>query len=126
MIINVLHILWYKLSSSRAIQNIVDNIIASPDHENPQELMGLSNTEWTAYADGLSLDELARWRYEGWPTECACCGKTINPKKYGWMVRKNKVYHIYHVQCLVDKKGRTKKTLRPFSKKNARKTPKKI
>ncbi len=63
--------------------------------------LGLSFIEETAYGH-LRPDELAKWRYEGWPNICPACGKEIqNLEKLGWVVkRKDGDPRLVHLACL--------------------------
>jgi hypothetical protein len=49
----------------------------------------MSNEEWAAYAFGAGPDEIARWRYNGWPTTCPECGKALvyGDPDLGWIVK---------------------------------------
>jgi hypothetical protein len=47
-------------------------------------LLGLSDWEATAYADGARPTEIARLRYDGWPTECGYCHRPLDYHEYGW------------------------------------------
>jgi hypothetical protein len=33
---------------------------------------------------GIPFDAIAKWRYEGWPTECALCSKRLSVGKEPW------------------------------------------
>lgn len=73
--------------------------------ENPGEigtLLNLSLTEMTAFVHGAGFEDLARWRYSGWPVNCAICGKGMVIENFGWIVKegKNDTSTIVHVECL--------------------------
>ncbi len=41
------------------------------------KILGYSQQEWKADVFGVPLEDIARWRYEGWPQYCSKCGKPI-------------------------------------------------
>jgi len=73
--------------SADEADTIANDILASPDATRVVEQLGLSKKEYTAYMHGTPFDLIARWRYEGWPTECGRCHKPIDSDQYGWTVR---------------------------------------
>lgn len=66
-----------------------------------REKFMFDNFEATAYAHGGNLNDIARFRYEGWPKYCAKCGKYIDYKAYGWWLKfDNKEQPILmHIEC---------------------------
>ena len=48
--------------------------------------LGLSCYEATAYAHGAGMAGLVQLRYEGWPTTCYQCGKSLEYRQFGWGV----------------------------------------
>ena len=83
-----------KLSEDIAY-DIVDEIIED-FHEGkiskqPREELNMDNYEWTAFCHGASLSVLAIWRKEGWLEQCSQCGNKIKYKKYGWIIRDDKL-----------------------------------
>ena len=66
---------------------IYDEIMDSARAPYVAELLEMSDQEWTAYAQGASFGDIARWRFDGWPTRCAECGRSLNPSTYRWTVR---------------------------------------
>ena len=66
------------------------------------EYFGLSEKEYTAHGNAAGLGFIARWRYEGWPTQCHICKKPLDSDKYYWAVTtdaegKN---HLAHIDCM--------------------------
>ena len=78
-----------KLSSDDAIDLIDESrelYNKDKDYEgNLRDYLKMDNYEYTAYAWGCSLNTIAKWRYEGWPTHDCKTGETINYKEYGWL-----------------------------------------
>jgi hypothetical protein len=65
------------------------------------ELFGLSDPESTAYGHGVPFEELAEWRYEGWPSTCARCGRPIDVEAYGWFAGEEREGNsvLVHIKC---------------------------
>lgn len=63
--------------------------------------LGLSDIEFASYGK-VGFEELARWRYEGWPDICPTCGRKIeNIEKGGWVVKRiNGAPRLVHIACL--------------------------
>jgi hypothetical protein len=67
------------------------------------EGLGLSVIENTAYCHGVGLDELAAWRRDGWPKQCAVCKRQLDLPKGGWMATQvDASGHslIIHIPCM--------------------------
>lgn len=79
-----------------------DEILESPKIENISEHLGLSIPEYSAYAQGLGLDDLAKIRKSGWPNICKVCGKIINIETGGWFAKLDEQEKVYltHIDCL--------------------------
>ena len=51
---------------------------------------------------GLPYSFIAKWRYEGWPTSCAMCDKSINADLDGWsFIRSLKIKNVEIENTLV-------------------------
>jgi hypothetical protein len=71
---------------------------AGPPHAH--DLLGLSPAESTAFGI-VGFDELARWRYSGWPNVCPVCGQEIAVEKFGWWPKEVDGRHrLVHISCL--------------------------
>ncbi|WP_431320042.1 hypothetical protein [Rhizobium sp. YTU87027] len=68
--------------AEQALDEILDSSLAA----DVQNQLGFSRAEWTAYAYGASLSELASWRQDGWPDRCIVCGNQIEIDRFGWIV----------------------------------------
>lgn len=81
-------------------QQLLDNILESSNASSVESVLGLSRVEWTAYAQGMSFECIANFRYKGWPRTCIECGRPISVENFGWWFQElhGKV-HIKHVQC---------------------------
>ena len=88
-----------NLSEAQVI-DIIESILDTEDAPNVTTILGISNIEWTAYAQGASFGEIAEWRRSGWPKNCAVCGREINISNFGWWVTEmNGVSAIRHIKC---------------------------
>jgi hypothetical protein len=67
-------------------QSILDAMLDSPFSSEIEKRLGFARPEWTAFAHGASLQELATWRKDGWPTKCLACGKAIDVARFGWRI----------------------------------------
>ncbi len=74
------------------------------DHapETLAQQLGMSHQEWTAFCHGVPFAQLAEWRYQGWPTSCGICGKSLDAAVFGWFGREvaPEVFRLVHVRCL--------------------------
>jgi hypothetical protein len=76
--------------------------IADTRHGDLRELLGMSSVEYTAYAHGASLVQIARWRRDGWPSHCAICGRNLDVPQFGWVPREiEPVFVLVHIACLL-------------------------
>ena len=81
-------------------EEIYDNIMEHGHNDSWQEVLSMNTTEATAFMHGASFAEIARWRYEGWPTHCPVCGESLDISGGGWMVRETKAgSSIAHIGC---------------------------
>lgn len=82
--------------------SILDRILDSAQAEKVESLLALSRAEWTAHCHGATFSDLARWRYHGWPTQCAACGREINVADFGWkVVEVGGFSNLKHIRCPV-------------------------
>lgn len=92
--------------SPAEVQQLYDQTTPSEVFEN----WGLSQTEYTAFGHGADFENLATWRYQGWPTRCSICsGQLPTPEEYGWFVWDDEEQApgnyggrlgIVHIECL--------------------------
>jgi hypothetical protein len=103
--IDVIKSLYNKDITSDEAQSILDNILDRFHREKEPivwaEEIGLSRYEATAYAQGASLDDIARFRYEGWPNLCSKCKRSIDYREYGWWIDHNEdgSVQFHHIKC---------------------------
>ncbi|NTF66279.1 hypothetical protein A6U85_32445 [Agrobacterium sp. 13-626] len=85
-------------------QKILDEVLDSPLASETEKTLGFSRIEWTAFAHGASLQELAAWRKGGWPTQCLVCGKLIDVASFGWRVIDDGKGNsgLRHIRCPAD------------------------
>jgi|SRR6186713_2625700 hypothetical protein len=88
-----------KLRPTQA-EGILSAVLDSDDAREVEKLLMLTNIEWTAYAHGATLADLAGWRYRGWPVECVRCGAAIALESFGWKVIDiNGTSGLRHIRC---------------------------
>lgn len=90
-----------ELTLSQA-EDLLDSAMASDAGTAPSRL-GMSAVEWSAYAHGAHLSDLARWRLDGWPSTCDVCGLSVDVSAFGWVVREREGTSdvgLIHVSCL--------------------------
>ena len=70
-------------------------------------LFGLSEIEMQVFLHGAGLDDLAKWRYEGWPDESPVSGKKVELEQGHWTIRDmfdeddaKEDLRIFHLDCL--------------------------
>ena len=65
------------------------------------DLVGMSADEQTAYLHGATLDVLARFRLQGWPTECCRCGAALHLAAEHWLYMLNQHVEpvLVHLEC---------------------------
>ena len=78
------------------------------DSEATHVLLCMSRAEWQAFRDDPGFDDLAKWRYEGWPNTCSLCGKEIVVEQYEWVAASGPPDSadpdpsMFHVACIPD------------------------
>jgi len=88
-----------RVSAQQAEQALGEVLDYSLAADVPNEL-GFSRAEWTAYAYGASLSELASWRRDGWPDRCIVCSNQIEIDRFGWIVIEVMgASRLKHVSC---------------------------
>ena len=85
---DILDLLYQNKISLKEAENILDDI-AKQYHEDKQSLDwrlegGFSEYEATAYAQGAFLNDIAKFRYDGWPNSCCVCNLPLDYTQYGW------------------------------------------
>ncbi len=69
-----------------------------------REAVCMTESEYTAYLHGATLEALARWRRSGWPSECLFCGQPVRTDVHGWfaceMPSQSGTWGIIHAHCL--------------------------
>ena len=72
------------------------------DAANAAELLAMSKQEWTAFLHGALFQEIAAWRYDGWPTTCAICGEPLDAAGTGWFAREMQPekHSLVHIECI--------------------------
>lgn len=99
--VDILYELHKNLISCDQAYSIYEDVIESSDAEHIAEILGLSEFEWTAFAQGVPFNVLSRWRYYGWPDECYICKEKIDITRYYWYASEEKEHWIIrHVDCL--------------------------
>jgi hypothetical protein len=90
-----------KYAQDRAGE-MISEMLSSPDGADTARKFGFSKTEWTAFAHGAELTEVASWRYDGWPDICCICKLPIIVENFGWqVVDDDDVSGLRHVRCPV-------------------------
>lgn len=88
-----------RLTAEQA-DEFLAHVLDSPEAGKAESLLMLTRPEWTAHGHGSTLEELARWRYRGWPTRCIRCSREIEIDKFGWkVVDVDGVSALSHIQC---------------------------
>jgi hypothetical protein len=81
-------------------EKILSALLDSDHAGEVEKLLMLTNIEWTAYAHGATLADLARWRYLGWPLQCVRCRVAITLASFGWkVVDIAGVSMLRHIRC---------------------------
>jgi len=68
----------------------------------------LTPFEHRASCHGVGYEELAKWRYGGWPETCQICGKPIGIEREHWLARCKEgsaSFSLAHIACLPVQKG---------------------
>jgi hypothetical protein len=99
---NVLKEIYERKITEVQAEEILNAVLDSPEAGLVATLLGFSNVEWTAYAQGGSLDEIATWRYVGWPKNCVICGLPISVGSFGWfVVDVSGASKLKHIMCKI-------------------------
>lgn len=98
-----------RLTASQA-GDVVDEVLESDQASELPSLLGMDEYEWTAYAHGACVADLALWREQGWPATCCICGLPLAIKEFGWTVRpfddSDGNVRIVHLGCVVGEGSR--------------------
>ena len=87
-------------SSLAEAESGYDQVMDSSEAAHVAEILGLNRIEWTAFGHGVPFDELAKWRYNGWPDVCPLCNRKVDIEKFGWMAKGENGHHvIMHLSC---------------------------
>lgn len=94
------HLIDGKITEENA-EDILGEILEDMNRTVPvQELLGMSQYEWTAYGHGADFRDIANWRAHGWPNRCFICGQPINIERFGWLSRRHEgQMQLRHVEC---------------------------
>jgi hypothetical protein len=100
--IDVLEELYY----GRITEDVADQLLGDALDNNtgeppePHRSLGITDIEYRAYMDVASLQQLAIWRYEGWPEVCYMCGEPLRlESEKGWIVKVDQgKYVIVHTR----------------------------
>jgi hypothetical protein len=97
---DLLRELFEKKISEEDAAELLDNVLDSSDGRNTESVLMFTRAEWTAYGHGAGLSDLARWRYQGWPSKCVRCGREIALDRFGWkVVERNGLSVLEHIRC---------------------------
>lgn len=82
---DILKEIYSQRITEKEAQSLFDKII-DEGLGSPSELMMLNlRKEYTAILlHDMPFTTVARWRYEGWPSKCAICGKDLNLEQGNW------------------------------------------
>jgi len=85
---DILDLLYRNKISLKEAEETLDNIVKQ-FHRDDQSLdwrveANFSEFEATAYAQGAFLNDIAKLRYEGWPSSCCMCNLPLDYTQYGW------------------------------------------
>jgi len=70
--------------AENALDKIVQQFHQKDDPSDWRLEAGFSEAEATAYAQGAFLNDIAKFRYEGWPNLCCVCNLPLDHTQYGW------------------------------------------
>jgi hypothetical protein len=88
-----------KLSEDDA-RSLISDVLSSTAAASVASRLGFSRIEWTAFAQGAGLSEIASWRRCGWPSDCQVCGDPIEIENFGWFIfYKNGNSRLRHIRC---------------------------
>jgi len=87
-------------NAHKIFNEAVDNFHNAKGKDDPYKLTGFDKFERTAHCLFCSFSVIAKWRYEGWPLNCAECGKKIIKEKFGWRCKIiNGKEYLTHIEC---------------------------
>ena len=92
-----------KLTNEQA-EDVCSDVLADTSSTIPaHEMLGMSRIEWTAYCHGAEFQDIANWRFHGWPSRCFTCGQWIVVDNFGWLARKHEGrMQLEHIVCPID------------------------
>jgi hypothetical protein len=97
---DILKELYLNTLSVEGADAVLNGVLESDDAPDIERVLLLSRPEWTAYGQGATLAEIARWRYHGWPKRCTACGLTIEVEDFGWkVVEADGDSLLKHIRC---------------------------
>jgi methyl coenzyme M reductase gamma subunit len=97
---DILKELYENRVTEAQVDELASATLGSSEGANVEALLGFSNAEWTAHAQGASFSEIAFWRYHGWPKNCVLCGHAIDVKDFGWfIVDVDGISKLKHIMC---------------------------
>lgn len=100
MVRDILSELMVGVLSEDQADEILSTVLDSPQADKIENLLGFSHAEWTAYAQGALLVEIASWRKNGWPVKCNKCGGAIDVDQFGWLVIDSDGESVLkHIRC---------------------------
>jgi hypothetical protein len=82
-------------------RNVEDQVHDETLYETLADHFGLSTIESKVFVRLASPITLARWRYEGWPSECNVCNQKINLENFDWSAQERDKggMGIVHFKC---------------------------
>lgn len=101
MTVDLLKLIFEQEISVEDAERIYDEVVDGSKGASLREVLGLSRQEWTAFGFGVWFDELAVWRYEGWPRRCQRCGLEIDVGNFGWqaIAVDGERHRLRHFKC---------------------------
>lgn len=81
---DVLERIWVGEIDEAAGAALIVATAGAPDVLAAAAALCLSEAESAAWLHGATLERVARFRYEGWPSACARCAARIVPERFGW------------------------------------------
>ncbi len=97
---NILNEIFERKVTIEQADELLASILSSPEAGRAESLLMMTRPEWTAHVHGATFEELASWRYLGWPSQCMRCGREIEVANFGWkVVDVDGVSVLRHIQC---------------------------
>jgi len=81
---NLLKEIFEKKLTEDEADEFIGKVLDSNQANQLSEIITFDKYEYTAFAHGSGLAELAHWRYKGWPECCAICRNRIVKEQFGW------------------------------------------